>query len=65
MALIQIFYIPAISPTAKSIELSSNVQEHLSRTVPPDVCQGEAVADIIEFFNWRYVAAVRLDDSYE
>lgn len=58
------FHIPAISPSAKSIELSSNFYEHLSRTVSADINQVEAVADVLEFFNWRYVAAVRLDDSY-
>ena len=62
--LLQIFDIPAISPIAKRIELSSNFYEHLSRTVAPDICQVEAVADVLEFFNWRYVTAVRLDDSY-
>ena len=62
--LLQVSDIPAISPSATSDELSSQLYKDLFRTVPPDHWQAEVMADIIELFNWTYVAAVGLDDSY-
>ena len=63
-SLLQVSDIPAISPTATSNELSSQMYKDFFRTVPPDNWQAEVMADIIELFNWTYVAAVGLDDSY-
>ena len=63
-SLLQVSDIPAISPTATSDELSSQMYKDFFRTVPPDNWQAEVMADIIELFNWTYVAAVGLDDSY-
>ena len=44
--------------------MSSQMYKDFFRTVPPDNWQAEVMADIIELFNWTYVAAVGLDDSY-
>ena len=63
-SLLQVSDIPAISPTATSNELSSQMYKDFFRTVPPDSWQAKVMADIIELFNWTYVAAVGLDDSY-
>ena len=63
-SLLQVSDIPAISPSATSDELSSQMYKDFFRTVPPDNWQAEVMADIIELFNWTYVAAVGLDDSY-
>ena len=63
-SLLQVANIPAISPAATSLELSSQFYKDFFRTVPPDNWQAMVMADIIELFNWTYVAAVGLDDSY-
>ena len=63
-SLLQVSDIPAISPSATSDELSSQMYKDFFRTVPPDNWQAEVMADIIELFNWTYVAAVGLEDSY-
>ena len=63
-SLLQVHDIAAISPTATSDELSSRMYQHFFRTVSCDTWQAKAMADIIEHFNWTYVAAVALDDSY-
>ena len=63
-SLLQVSDIPAISPSATSDELSSQMYKDFFRTVPPDNWQAKVMADIIELFNWTYVAAVGLDDSY-
>ena len=44
--------------------MSSQMYKDFFRTVPPGNWQAEVMADIIELFNWTYVAAVGLDDSY-
>ena len=63
-SLLPVANIPAVSPTATSVELSSLLYKNFFRTVPPDIWQAKVMADIIERFNWTYVAAVGLDDSY-
>ena len=63
-SLLQVSDIPAISPSATSDELSSQMYKNFFRTVPLDNWQAKVMADIIELFNWTYVAAVGLDDSY-
>ena len=57
-SLLQVANIPAISPAATSLELSSQFYKDFFRTVPPDNWQAMVMADIIELFNWTYVAAV-------
>ena len=63
-SLLQVSDIPVISPSVTSDELSSQMYKNFFRTVPPDNWQAKVMADIIELFNWTYVAAVGLDDSY-
>ena len=56
--------VSGISGVTTSAELSSPSFNHLFRTVPSDALLAKAMVDIIEYFNWSYVAAVGLDDSY-
>ena len=60
---LQIFNVSGISGTTTSPELSSNLN-NFYRTVPSDNFRVKAMADIIEHFNWSYVAAVGIYDSY-
>ena len=62
--LLQALNISAISPTATSTELSAYAYQYLYRTAPSDASKGKAMADIIEYFKWSYVAAVGQDDTY-
>ena len=63
-SLLQVADIPAISSTTTSEELSSQFYKDFVRTVPSDTWVAKALADIIERFNWTYVAVVGLDDSF-
>ena len=63
-SLLQVQDITAVSATATSHELSSRMYQNVFRTVPCDIWQAKAIADIIEHFNWTYIAAVAIDDSY-
>ena len=56
--------VPAMSTTALSPVLSSRTYRHLYRTTPPDTFLAKAVGDIIDHFNWTYVAAIGVDDAY-
>ena len=56
--------VSSISGTTTSAELSSPSYTHVFRTVPSDTFLAKAMVDIIEHFNWSYVAAVGVDDSY-
>lgn len=62
--LLEVVNIPAISPSASSPELSWSFYSKFLRAVPPDKFQAEALADLIEFFAWRYVAVIAVEDSY-
>ena len=61
---LQMLNYSGISATATSSELSSNAYNHLLRIAPSDAFRAKAIADIVEHFNWSYVAAVGKDDSY-
>lgn len=63
-SLLEVAGIPVISHSATSNELSSAQYRHFFRTAPPDNQQARAMADIIEHFNWSYVAVVAMEDSY-
>ncbi|XP_022790358.1 metabotropic glutamate receptor 3-like [Stylophora pistillata] len=63
-SLLQVAEIPVISHSATSDELSSSQYSYFFRTAPPDRKQARAMADIVEYFHWSYVAAVAMDDSY-
>lgn len=62
--ILQMLNVPGVSGTTTSPELSSYTYKHLHRTAPSDAFLAKAMIDIIEHFNWTYVAAVGLDDSY-
>ncbi len=62
--LLKAFNVSGISASATSPELSSHTYKHLYRTVPSDTLRAKAMADIAEHFNWSYVAAVGIDNSY-
>ena len=63
-SLFEVAHIPSISPLATSVELSSTLYNHFYRTVAPDNWRASLLADMAQFFNWTYVAAVALDDSF-
>ncbi|EDO45773.1 predicted protein [Nematostella vectensis] len=62
--LFQVVNISIVSPFSTSEELSSPYFTSFARTIPPDGEQSKAMADIIDHFNWSYVAAVAHDGSY-
>ena len=63
-SLFEVAHIPSISPLATSVELSTTLYDHFYRTVAPDNWRASLLADMAQFFNWTYVAAVALDDSF-
>ncbi|XP_068741178.1 extracellular calcium-sensing receptor-like [Montipora capricornis] len=62
--LLQVVDIPAISPSASSPELSWSFYSKFLRAVPPDNFQAEAMADLIDYFAWSYVAVIAVEHSY-
>ena len=62
--LLQVVNIPAISPSATSEELSWSFYKTFLRTVPPDGFQARAMADLIDYFEWKYVAVIAVEHSY-
>ena len=62
--LLQALNVSAISPTATSPELSTYSYKYLYRTAPSDAFKAKAMADLIEYFEWSYIAAIGQDDSY-
>ena len=63
-SLFELAHIPSISPLATSVELSSTLYAHFYRTIASDNWRASLLADIAQFFNWTYVAAIALDDSF-
>ena len=61
---LQMLNYSGITAAATSSELSSHAYKHLHRMAPSDTFRAKAMADIIEHFNWSYVASVGIDDSY-
>ena len=53
-----------ITPSATSAELRSHDYKHLFRMAPSDSFRAKAMADLVEYFKWTYVAAVGQDDSF-
>ena len=63
--LLRLFRIPQISYASTADVLSDkSTYEYFLRTVPPDSLQAQALADIIEYFNWTYVIAMHTADVY-
>ena len=61
---LQMFNMSAISGTTTSPELGSISYKNFFRTVPSDTFLAKAMADTMEYFNWTYVGAVGLADSF-
>ena len=63
--LLRLFQIPQISYASTADVLSNNmIFDYFLRTVPPDSYQAQALADIVEEFNWTYVIAMHTNDVY-
>lgn len=57
--------IPQISYSSTSPALSNkDIYTTFFRTIPSDVYQAEAIADILQHFNWTYVSIVVSEDEY-
>ena len=57
--------IPQISYSSTSPTLSNkDIYRTFFRTIPSDVYQAKAIADILEHFNWTYISIVASDDEY-
>ena len=61
---LQVGNLPLISPSATSEELSHSNFKVFFRTVPPDSQQAKAISDLIDYFNWTYIAVIGIDTSY-
>ena len=63
--LLRLYRIPQISFISTADILSDKTRfDYFFRTVPPDILQARAIADIILMFNWTYVFALHSDDAY-
>ena len=62
--ILRMLNVSGISGSTTSPELTSHTYKHLYRTVPADTYSAKALADIIDHFNWTYVAAIGVDDSF-
>ena len=63
--LVQLFNLPQISYASTARQLSDKTRfRYFLRTVPPDLLQANAMADIVHYFNWSYVIAISSDDAY-
>ncbi|EDO40896.1 predicted protein, partial [Nematostella vectensis] len=62
--LLQVVEIPLISPFSSSEQLNNEFYKAFFRTIPPDGQQARTISDIIEYFNWTYVAPLAVDSSY-
>ena len=63
-SLLKVSDIPIVAPTATSDELSLRLYRHVFRTIPPDKWQASVMADLIDQFNWTFVATIAVDDPY-
>ncbi|XP_072025083.1 metabotropic glutamate receptor 3-like [Amphiura filiformis] len=60
-----LFSTPVISYSATSDELSDSSRfPYFFRTVPPDKFQVGAIMDLLQYFNWKYIALFYSIDTY-
>uniref|UniRef100_A0A0K0EYK3 G_PROTEIN_RECEP_F3_4 domain-containing protein n=1 Tax=Strongyloides venezuelensis TaxID=75913 RepID=A0A0K0EYK3_STRVS len=63
--LLQVFKIPQIGYSSTSIELSDKERfAYFTRVVPSDVWQARAIFEVLQHFNWTYVAVVYSAGNY-
>lgn len=63
--LLRLFKMPQISYDSTSSELSDKTKyKYFMRTVPSDLLQARAMADILHHFGWTYVSVVYSNDNY-
>ena len=63
--LTRLFQIPQISYSSTATILSDkSIFDYFFRTIPSDMLQARAIADLIIHFNWTYVIAINSDDTY-
>ncbi len=64
-SLLSHFKVPHISFRATSDELSDKVSyEYFTRTIPPDMYETQAMAELVLNFNWTYVSTISVEGSY-
>lgn len=58
-------YVPQVSYSATSVALSDRkLYRSFFRTVPSDVNQAAAIADLLKYYDWTYVSVFASDDAY-
>lgn len=63
--LLRLFKVPQISSASTADSLSDkSVFDYFLRTIPPDSLQAQAMADIVDHFNWTYVIAMHSGNAY-
>ena len=63
--LLRLFQLPQISYASTAISLSDKTTfDYFFRTIPSDLLQARAMADIVEYFKWTYVIAIHTGDTY-
>ncbi len=61
----RLFQIPQISYASTAALLSdSTIFDYFFRTIPSDIFQARAMADLIANFNWTYIFTLYSDDTY-
>ena len=64
-SLLRLFRIPQVSPFSTSSELSDkSLYSYFLRIPPSDKYQSEALADLVDYFNWTYIITINSDDDY-
>ncbi|EDV23181.1 uncharacterized protein TRIADDRAFT_11108, partial [Trichoplax adhaerens] len=63
--ILRVYCLPVISYSSTSRLLSNKIRySSFLRTVPSDVQQARAIAQLIRYFNWTYVSTIAVDTAY-